>query len=66
MTKLLPAANLFGHDVTAAIEAQPDGVVHLDAHLDLIWQQAAPLLAVRDNDAHTLYAYGLAQALLAA
>lgn len=66
MTKLLPSANLFGHDVSAAIEAEPDGVLLLDPHLARIWEQAAPLLAVRDNDAHTLYALGLAHAMVAA
>ncbi len=29
-----------------------------------MWQLAAPYLAVRNNDSHTLYAYGLARALL--
>ncbi len=66
MTKLQPSGNLFGHDVTAAIDVEPDGVLQLDEHLARIWEQAAPLLAVRDNDAHTLYAFGLAQAMLAA
>ena len=30
-----------------------------------VWELAAPYLAVRNNDSHTLYAYGLARALLA-
>lgn len=30
-----------------------------------IWERAAPHLRVRNNDSHTLYAYGLARALLA-
>lgn len=64
MTKLLPAANQYGHDVTGAIAANPDGVIGLDQVLARIWELAASLLAVRDNDAHTLYAFGLAQALL--
>jgi len=29
-----------------------------------IWNLAAPFLATRDNDAHSLYAYGIARALL--
>lgn len=66
MTKLLPSANRFGRDVRAAIEAAPDGPVHLEPYLARIWTRAAPLLSVRDNDAHTLYALGLAHALLAA
>jgi len=66
MTKFEPAANLFGQDVSAGIASQPDGVIHLGPELARIWEQAAPLLAVRDNDAHTLYAFGLARALLEA
>ncbi|MGO4230013.1 HD domain-containing protein [Arthrobacter sp. YAF34] len=64
MTKLLPAANHYGQDVTASIEAEPDGVIALDQSLVAVWELAAPLLRVRDNDAHTLYALGLAYALL--
>jgi HD superfamily phosphodiesterase len=30
-----------------------------------VWNLAAPYLTVRNNDSHTLYAYGLARALLA-
>jgi hypothetical protein len=64
MTKFLPSANQYGHDVTGAIAANPDGVIALGPVLAGIWELAAPLLAVRDNDAHTLYAFGLAHALL--
>ncbi|MFV0373301.1 MAG: HD domain-containing protein [Microbacterium sp.] len=32
---------------------------------DAVWSRAAPFLAVRNNDSHTLYAYGFARALLA-
>lgn len=64
MTKLKPAANLYGRDVTDAIDAEPDGVIALEPDLARIWELAAPLLTVRDNDAHTLYAFGLARALL--
>lgn len=67
MTKLLPAANHSGLDVAilaAAIEPEPDGVIALEPALAAIWELAAPLLRVRDNDAHTLYAFGLARALL--
>ncbi|GAA4048879.1 hypothetical protein GCM10023063_40490 [Arthrobacter methylotrophus] len=64
MTKLLPAANHYGQDVSAGIEAEPDGVIALDPGLVAVWELAAPLLRVRDNDAHTLYALGLAYALL--
>ncbi|MCU1436604.1 MAG: hypothetical protein JWR71_3329 [Pseudarthrobacter sp.] len=64
MTKLQAAANRYGQDVSAGIEAEPDGVISLDLDLAAIWEYAAALLRVRDNDAHTLYAFGLARALL--
>jgi HD domain len=64
MTKLQAAANHYGHDVSASIEAEPQGVIALDPGLVPVWELAAPLLRVRDNDAHTLYALGLACALL--
>ncbi len=41
------------------------GYIGLTGRDAAIWKLAAPHLRVRDNDAHTLYAYGLAQALLA-
>ena len=31
---------------------------------DRIWRRAAPYLRVRDNDSHTLYAFGIARALV--
>lgn len=37
----------------------------MSAH-ETIWDRAKPYLAVRDNDVHTLYAYGIGRALLAA
>ncbi len=67
MTKLQPTANHSGLDVAAvaaAIEVTLDGVITLEPELAAIWEHAAPLLRVRDNDAHTLYAFGLARALL--
>ncbi|QCB95962.1 HD domain-containing protein [Arthrobacter sp. PAMC25564] len=64
MTKLQPAANHSGLDASAGIEAEPDGVIALDPVLAALWELAAPFLKVRDNDAHTLYAFGLARALL--
>ena len=64
MTKLQAAANHYGHDVSGSIEAEPEGVITLDPDLAGVWELAAPLLRVRDNDAHTLYALGLARALL--
>ncbi|WP_457971625.1 HD domain-containing protein [Arthrobacter sp. D1-17] len=64
MTKLQAAANHYGHDVSGGIEAEPEGVIVLDSGLVAVWELAAPLLGVRDNDAHTLYSLGLARALL--
>jgi hypothetical protein len=69
MTKLKSAANHSGLDATvlaatvlaAAIEAEPAGVIAMEPVLAAIWELAAPFLTVRDNDAHTLYAFGLAQ-----
>ncbi|MEO3931513.1 HD domain-containing protein [Micrococcaceae bacterium Sec7.4] len=66
MTKLQPEANLSGLDIGGGIEAEPDGVITLGPDLAAIWDRAAPYLKVRDNDAHTLYAFGLAVALLEA
>lgn len=66
MTKLQPEANLSSLDIAGGIEAEPDGVITLDPDLAAIWDRAAPYLKVRDNDAHTLYAFGLAVALLEA
>ena len=64
MTKLQPQTNLSGLDISAGIDSDPDGVIFLDPELAAIWELAAPYLLVRDNDAHTLYAVGLARALL--
>lgn len=45
-------------DVTAIVTLRPDD--------DAVWQLAAPHLSVRNNDSHTLYAYGIARALVRA
>ncbi|GGC78197.1 hypothetical protein GCM10011512_00910 [Tersicoccus solisilvae] len=66
MTKLRAETNHFGHDVSAAVPDAVDGVLDLAEPLQRIWERAAVHLAVRSNDAHTLYAVGLAQAFLAA
>ena len=66
LPKLEPLANHYGHDVTSFVP-QPEHVGSLHqmdrGHVE-IWERAAPYLSVRDNDAHTIYAYGLARALL--
>ncbi|WP_323101380.1 HD domain-containing protein [Intrasporangium sp. YIM S08009] len=62
LPKLEPRANHYGQDVARSVP-DPTGAA-LDPHHADIWHRAAPYLAVRDNDVHTLYAHGLARALL--
>lgn len=64
--KLGPAANHYGRDITDRIPdaASVPGIASVPAAHETIWQGAAPYLAVRSNDVHTLYSYGLAWALL--
>ena len=40
------------------------GYVVLDARESAVWNAAVPSLQVRNNDRHSLYAYGMARALL--
>lgn len=58
--------NQYGADVRSSIPAASDvlGVVRLPERHEAIWRLAEPHLKVRDNDGHTIYAYGLAQALV--
>lgn len=67
LLKQVPHANDYGKDTTAALPPADavTGVEHLDPAHDAIWGLAAPYLKIHDNDVHTLYAYGLANALLA-
>lgn len=62
-----PLRNDLGRVVTADDLPQDPAwaAIELSEHHDAIWQQARPHLNVRDNDVHTLYAYGLGRALLA-
>lgn len=61
-----PRVNHLGRDVSARIPAWDavPGLVALGERDEAIWALAAPYLTVRDNDAHSLYSYGLASALL--
>jgi len=61
-----PLVNHLGRDVSARIPAWDavPGLVALGERDEAIWALAAPYLTVRDNDAHSLYSYGLATALL--
>lgn len=54
-------------DVRAHIPASADvrTLVDLPPAHRAVWELAAPYLSVRNNDSHTLYAYGLARALVA-
>jgi hypothetical protein len=66
LPKLEPAANHLGRDVTDRIPdaAAVAGIASLPASHAAVWERAAPYLAVRDNDVHTIYSYGLARALV--
>ena len=62
-----PTSTRLGRDIRAHIPQAEDAPGHLvlgdrDA---AIWTRAAPYLRVRNNDTHSLYAYGIARALLA-
>jgi hypothetical protein len=58
--------NHLGRDVTKKIPVAGSvtGMIELSERDGAIFALAAPFLATRDNDAHTLYAYGIARALL--
>ena len=62
-----PTSTRLGRDIRAHIPAASDvlGFISLRPQDRDVWRRAAPFLAVRNNDSHTLYAYGLARALLA-
>ncbi|MGQ7297473.1 HD domain-containing protein [Quadrisphaera sp. KR29] len=64
--KLEPVTNLLGRDVSARTPAVADvvGASPMPAHDEDVWRLAAPHLRVRSNDAHTLYSYELARALV--
>lgn len=62
-----PTSTHLGRDVRAHVPEAADAPGHivLGERDAAIWERAAPHLHVRNNDTHTLYAYGLARALLA-
>ncbi|MDO5744614.1 MAG: metal-dependent phosphohydrolase [Micrococcaceae bacterium] len=64
MIKFDPLANHLGHDTSSHIPPPGTGLFEAHPLLGEIWEQARGLLAVRDNDAHTLYSLSLAAALL--
>lgn len=61
-----PRNNYLGRDVSAKIPeaSQVPGLIELNERDAAIWALAKDFLKTRDNDAHTLYAYGIAQALV--
>ena len=63
-----PTSTRLGRDIRAHIPPASEvaAIVSLRPEDDDVWQLAAPHLAVRNNDSHTLYAYGIARALLQA
>ncbi|MGX4693317.1 HD domain-containing protein [Streptomyces sp. JNUCC 63] len=66
LPKLTPQANQFGRDVSGFLPGTDEviGADQLPAGHDAIWRRAEPYLKIRDNDAHTIYAYGIARALV--
>jgi len=61
-----PPINHLGRDVTGNIPEASlvPGLIELSERDAAIWERAKTFLKTRDNDAHTLYAYAVAQALL--
>ena len=61
-----PDRNDVGDDVSEKVpEGSPSFGVHSLRRVDRqIWELAAPYCATRSNDVHSLYAYGIARALL--
>ncbi|PRB70527.1 HD domain-containing protein [Arthrobacter sp. MYb213] len=64
MTKLQPASNLYGQDVSAFLGPSPTTLFEQRPLLSALWEDAKQYLKVRSNDAHTLIALSLANALL--
>ena len=64
--KLIPEANTLGRSIDHALPPVDtvDGPIVLREEDRRIWARAVPFLDVRDNDSHTIYAYGLARALV--
>lgn len=59
-----PTENQLGRDIRAYVPtAFLGGPVPFDPAHQRIWELALPHLNVRDNDVHTIYAYGIGRAL---
>lgn len=63
LPKLTPFKNDYGPALDAFIPETAPGVLAMPAEHREIWERAKQYLTVRDNDAHSLYAYGLAQVI---
>lgn len=61
-----PTSTRLGRDIRSHLPPTADiaAMLSLLPEDDAVWRHAAPHLGVRNNDSHTLYAYGLARALL--
>ncbi|GAA4475627.1 hypothetical protein GCM10023094_13450 [Rhodococcus olei] len=61
-------AGLLGRDVSALVPAAADvpGLIDMSPAERSVWDRAVGHLHVRDNDVHTVYAFGIAKALVAA
>ena len=64
MVKVHPQANHFGLDTSEHIPPPLPDLFEAHPLLGEIWGRVRELLAVRDNDAHTLYSLSVAAALL--
>ncbi|WFR73941.1 HD domain-containing protein [Prescottella defluvii] len=60
------STGLLGRDVRSHVPNAADvpHLIGMDPAHDRVWRRAAPHLRVRDNDSHTLYAFGIARALI--
>lgn len=63
LPKLTPQENQFGKSVEGFVPQAATGVFELEGIHREIWRRAEPHLRVRNNDTHTIYAYGLARAI---
>ena len=63
LPKLLPLENQYGEPVAEFVPSEVTGMVALTPELREIWLRAKPYLRVRSNDAHTIYAFGIAWGL---
>jgi len=61
-----PSSTRLGRDIRSHIPPSDlvEGYLRLDGSELAIWDAAVPYLRVRNNDRHTLYAYGIARALV--